>query len=121
MKVFVRGTAETAGAVPFDGARYQHEERGLNVEYGKAAQHCCIYTLTVLNDKLGTLTFSRATPFSEEDTERLEFLQRESRHSDPGVNALIALGAVAADRPLPPLKLPHAVGPIVRAATEESP
>ena len=54
-------------------------------------------------------------------TERLEFLQRESRRSDPGVNALIALGAVAGDRPLPPLRIPHAVAPIVRAAAEGSP
>lgn len=54
-------------------------------------------------------------------SERLEFLQRESRRSDPGVNALIALGAVAGDRPLPPLRIPHAVAPIVRAAAEGSP
>ena len=54
-------------------------------------------------------------------TQRLEDLQRESPHSDPGVNALIALGAVAGDRPLPPLRIPNEILPVVRAAREGSP
>lgn len=56
-----------------------------------------------------------------ECSDRLEYLQRRSRRSDPGVNTLIALGSIAGNRPLPPLRLPNAVQPLVRAAAEESP
>ena len=53
-------------------------------------------------------------------TQRLELLQGRGRRPDPGVNTLIALGAIAGHRPLPPLKLPNAVRPLVRGAAVES-
>lgn len=52
-------------------------------------------------------------------TERLEGLHRRERRSDPGLNTLLAMGAVAADRPIPPFRVPSAVHPIVRAAAKE--
>ena len=52
-------------------------------------------------------------------SERLEPLQRRARHSDLGVNTLIAFGAIAGQRPLPPLKIPSAVRPLVRASAAE--
>jgi hypothetical protein len=48
-------------------------------------------------------------------SERLSALVRRSRHSDPGVNTLIALGAVAGDRPLPPYRVPPRVQRLLRA------
>lgn len=51
-------------------------------------------------------------------TERLEALHRRERRSDPGLNTLLAMGAVAGQRPLPPLRVPSAVHPIVRNAAQ---
>jgi hypothetical protein len=52
-------------------------------------------------------------------SERLEVLQRKGRRSDPGLNTLLAMGAVAGGRPLPPFRVPSAVHPIVRASAKE--
>jgi hypothetical protein len=52
-------------------------------------------------------------------SERLETLQRKGRRSDPALNTLLALGAVAGGRPLPPFRVPSAVHPIVRATAKE--
>jgi hypothetical protein len=51
---------------------------------------------------------------------RLEGLQRRARRTDPGVNTLIAVGAVAGARPMPRLRIPIAVRPFVAAANRES-
>jgi len=51
-------------------------------------------------------------------SERLETLQSRERRPDPGVNTLIALGSIAGGRPLPPLRLPVAVAPVIRASAE---
>ena len=53
-------------------------------------------------------------------SERLEPLQRRARRSDLGVNTLIAFGAIAGQRPLPPFKIPNAVRPLVRASAAEN-
>ncbi len=52
-------------------------------------------------------------------SERLERAQRRARRPEPGVNTLIALGAVAGGRPLPALRIPSSVRPLVRAAAGE--
>jgi hypothetical protein len=54
-----------------------------------------------------------------ECTRRLEALQRRARRPDPGVNTLVGLGAVAGHRPLPPLRIPTSVRPMVKAAARE--
>ena len=51
--------------------------------------------------------------------ERLETLQLRGRRSDPALNTLLAMGAVAGGRPLPPFRVPSAVYPIVRASAQE--
>jgi hypothetical protein len=56
-----------------------------------------------------------------ECTERLEGLQRHQQRTDPGVNTLLAVGAIAGDRPIPPFRIPNAVNPIVRNAAKETP
>lgn len=53
-------------------------------------------------------------------TARLEPLQMRERRSDPGVNTLLALGAVAGGRPLPRLRIPHAVRPFLAGSAEAS-
>jgi len=52
-------------------------------------------------------------------TLRLESLHRRERRADPGLNTLLAMGAVAGGRPIPPFRVPTAVNPIVRAAAKE--
>ena len=51
-------------------------------------------------------------------SQHLEALHRRERRSDPGLNTLLAMGAVAGHRPLPPLRVPSAVHPIVRKAAQ---
>ena len=52
-------------------------------------------------------------------TERLEALHRRERRSDPGLNTLLAMGAVAGDRPILAFRVPPPVHPILRAAAKE--
>jgi hypothetical protein len=51
--------------------------------------------------------------------EELEAEQRRAPRSDAGVNTLLAFGAIAGGRPLPPLRLPSEVRGVVRAAAGE--
>ena len=60
----------------------------------------------------------RLGEFSE-CTGRLEVLHREEQRADPGLNTLLAMGAVAGGRPIPPFRVPAAVHPMVRAAAKE--
>jgi hypothetical protein len=55
-----------------------------------------------------------------ECSQRLERLQRRERRSEPGVNTLIALGAIAGQRPAPALRIPNTVQPLFRQAAKES-
>ena len=52
-------------------------------------------------------------------TQRLELLHRRSRRSDPGLNTLLVMGAVAGKRPIPPFRVPSAVRPDLRALAKE--
>ena len=65
----------------------------------------------------------RAQRLHELDTcsHRLAGLVRRDRRSDPGVNTLVALGALAGDRPRPPYRVPREVEPLLREAAEVSP
>lgn len=63
---------------------------------------------------------ARALADLAECTSRLERLQRRARRSEPGVNTLVALGAIAGQRPLPTLRIPNTVQSLVQAAAVES-
>lgn len=52
-------------------------------------------------------------------TERLTKRHRRSREPDPGVGTLLALGAIAGDRPEPPYRVPSEVASLIRAARRE--
>jgi hypothetical protein len=52
-------------------------------------------------------------------TERLEKRHRRSHQPDPGVGTLLALGAIAGERPEPPYRVPSEVAPLIRAARDE--
>lgn len=50
---------------------------------------------------------------------RLERMQRKQRRPEPGVNTLIAMGAIAGGRPLPSLRIPHSVRPLLESPAQE--
>lgn len=52
-------------------------------------------------------------------SERLGVVQRKLRRSDPGRNTLVALGAVAGRRPLPDLRVPDNVRPLLQDVARE--
>jgi hypothetical protein len=52
-------------------------------------------------------------------TERLAKRHRRSRAPDPGVGTLLALGAIAGERPEPPFRVPSQVAPLIRSARHE--
>jgi hypothetical protein len=51
--------------------------------------------------------------------ERLERQARRERRSDPGVNTLVAMAAIAGERPLPSLRTPAEVRSVLRQAVRE--
>jgi hypothetical protein len=61
----------------------------------------------------------RISEFAE-CTQRLERLQRREGRSDPGINTLLAFGAIAGERPLPQLTMPNTIQSLVRQAAVES-
>ena len=50
---------------------------------------------------------------------RLESIQRNQRRPEPGVNTLIAMGAIAGGRPLPALRVPHSVRRLLASPEKE--
>ena len=50
-------------------------------------------------------------------TERLAKRHRRSNRSDPGLSTLLALGAIAGERPTPPFRVPSEVAPLLREAS----
>lgn len=65
---------ECAKVVPFAGLGFVNEADGTRLQIGTAARHSCSYRLSLEAESLGEITFSRATPFSDEETMGLEFL-----------------------------------------------
>ena len=66
-----------------------------------------------------SLLQARKLPEFSACTESLERLHRRERRSDPGLNTLLAMGAISGDRPIPPFRVPSAVHPVVRAAAKK--
>ena len=49
-------------------------EKGIDKAFGKAARHQCNYNLTIENEDLGTISFTRRVKFTDEDQSTLENL-----------------------------------------------
>lgn len=52
-------------------------------------------------------------------SQRLERMHRRANRAEPGIGTLLALGAIAGDRPSPPFRVASDVAPIIRAAGEQ--
>lgn len=90
-------------------------------EAGDGARGCGDLTLERQATTAECTSWLRARRLRDvsECTLRLEGLHRRERRADPGLNTLLAMGAVAGGRPIPPFRVPTAVHPIVRAAAKE--
>lgn len=67
-------TAECRDLVPFDSLRFNNVPDNVNLLIGSEALHTCSYLLSLGSEFVGELTFTRARPFSEPETELLDFL-----------------------------------------------
>lgn len=67
-------TQECAKVIPFDGLGFVNEADGTQLLIGSAARHSCSYRLSLETEYLGEITFSRAKPFTAEETVALDFL-----------------------------------------------
>ena len=113
----------SAGLGLYESADYTMAARRFE-EAGKWARAARDRTLEKQAVTAECTAWLRARELSEftDCTSRLEYLQRHSRSSDPGVNTLIAMGAIAGNRPLPPFRLPAAIQPLMQqAAAQEAP
>ena len=90
-------------------------------EAGKGARNCGDLTMErkATTAECTSLLRARRLEDLSECTLRLEGLHRRERRADPGLNTLLAMGAVAGGRPIPPLRVPTAVHPFLRAAAKE--
>ena len=52
-------------------------------------------------------------------SEDLTQLHHKARKPDPGLGTLLAMGAIAGDRPTPPFRIPNEVAGLLRAAADE--
>lgn len=65
---------EISSYIDLDGASYAHKELKINHRIEDVARHSCSYNLNLMDDNLGTLEFSRAIRFTEEQLEVIEYL-----------------------------------------------
>jgi hypothetical protein len=59
---------------------------------------------------------SRALPEFDDCTLRLDVLHQRANRSERGIGTLLALGAIAGERPAPPFRIPEDVSPVLRKA-----
>jgi diguanylate cyclase (GGDEF)-like protein len=63
---------EAARAIGAASVRYVNEPRGLRLAHGRTARHATTAALVIDDHALGSIAFTRATPFSVRDEERIE-------------------------------------------------
>ncbi len=63
---------ELSDQVPHMSLCYDNPAEDIRVEIGQAAEHSCQYNIILLDQQLGTVSLSRATPFTERELEYLE-------------------------------------------------
>lgn len=80
-------TQEVKVTVPVDGVRYYSEPHSLELKVGRNAAHASTFRLTVNDQSLGEVTFTRKSAFTASQTNELELLLRSLVH--PLRNALL--------------------------------
>ena len=92
-EILARFSKDSSGSIPHDGFSYVNEQYNIHFILGTHARHACTYQLTINEQSLGLITLTRATPFSEEETEKLERLLSMLHY--PLRNALLYSQAVS--------------------------
>jgi hypothetical protein len=89
-----------------EAADYAHSHRQLESEKRATVGEC--------------VSWLRARAIAEFDgcTLRLEELHERANHSQRGIGTLLALGAIAGDRPAPPFRIPEDVSRVLRKAAQ---
>lgn len=107
LDLYEAGDFEVAGHRFRDAAAGARRCRDAEMERRARAAECAAW-----------LRARRLDAFAE-CTAALEPLQRRARRSDPGVNTLVALGAIAGGRSSGVLRVPNAVAPDLREVAKE--
>jgi len=63
-----------ANLLNIESTHYAHEYDNLSILLGNKSQHSCSYQLTISNEYLGEVTFTRDNTFLEEEIEQIESL-----------------------------------------------
>lgn len=71
-EILAQFSRETNAKVPHDGFSYVNEKHDIHFILGETARHACTYQLTINEESLGIISLTRATPFTEEEIEKLE-------------------------------------------------
>jgi len=92
-EILAQFSKECANLVAHEGFSYVNEQYNIHFILGTHARHACTYQLTINQDNLGLVTITRGTPFSEEETEKLERLLSILHY--PLRNALLYTSAIS--------------------------
>jgi len=65
---------EIENHVALDGLTFRHDEHGITVRHGGTARHRASYALSLQEESLGEVTFSRDKPFAEQELALVEHL-----------------------------------------------
>jgi len=60
--------------VPCQGMSYRYAEKGIYLQQGSGEKHCAYYCLTLEEERLGEVGFSRSKKFSAEELREMEML-----------------------------------------------
>jgi hypothetical protein len=86
-----------------DAGQEARKLRRPEIEKRALTAQCTSWLLAHRNDELGRCS------------DRLEQMHRRANRSEPGIGTLLALGAIADDRPAPPFRVAPEVAPLLRA------
>lgn len=53
--------------VTHDGVAYTNEPEGIGLRFGRSGQHSCTYDIAFVEDHLGAMSFTRASPFNDRE------------------------------------------------------
>jgi len=73
-EILAQFSKETASMIPHEGFSYVNEQHNIHFILGTHARFACTYQLTINEENLGLVTLTRASEFSEEESEKLERL-----------------------------------------------
>ena len=85
---------EISPIIAHDHVNYVNEKLDVNFAIGKRARYSCTYELTINENRLGIISLSRNKKFSEQETEKIEYLICALHY--PLRNALLYQEAVSA-------------------------